>query len=78
MSSTGTRLACCQLRPVLCLDNGLIEEDHVAPDSAKVGPAAAQIARRFPAADVSLYLNTLLYQDPETWSALRGVPELQA
>ena len=58
-------------------EDGLIEEDHIAPDLAKVGPAAAQIANRFPAADVSLYLNTLLYQDPETWGVLRAVPELQ-
>ncbi len=58
-------------------ENGLIQDDKVAPDPAKVGSAAAQIARQFPARDVSLYLNTLLYQDPETWSALREVPELQ-
>ena len=58
-------------------ENGLIQEDKVAPDPVKVGPAAAQIAGRFPPADVSLYLNTLLYQDPETWGTLRGVPELQ-
>ena len=56
---------------------GVIQDDTIAPDPAKVGPAAAQIAKRFPAADVSLYLNTLLYQDPETWGALRAVPEVQ-
>ena len=58
-------------------EEGLIEDDTIAPDPAKVGPAAAQLAKRFPAADVSLYLNTLLYQDPEAWGALRAVPELQ-
>ena len=58
-------------------DQGLIQDDTIAPDPAKVGPAAAQIGQRFPATDVSLYLNTLLYQDPETWGALRAVPELQ-
>ena len=59
-------------------ENGLIQEDNVTPDPARVGPAAAQIAQQFPAADVSLYLNVLLYQDSDTWGALRGVPELQA
>ena len=58
-------------------ENGLIEEDAVKPDPAKIGPAAAQLAQQFPAADVSVYLNTLLYQDAETWQALRGLPELQ-
>jgi hypothetical protein len=58
-------------------ENGLIQEDKVTPDPAKVAPAAAELARQFPAADVSVYLNTLLYQDPETWDALRGLPELQ-
>ena len=57
-------------------ENGLIQEDHVTPDPARVGPAAARIAQQFPAADVSLYLNTLLYQDPQTWGALRAVPEV--
>ena len=58
-------------------EQGVIQDDAITPDPAKVGPAAAQIAQRFPAADVSLYLNTLLYQDPDTWGALRAVPEVQ-
>jgi len=58
-------------------ENGLIQEDKVTPDPAKIPPAAAQLAQQFPAADVSVYLNTLLYQDAETWEALRGLPELQ-
>ena len=57
-------------------ENGLIQEDKVTPDPAKVAPAAAQLAQQFPATDVSVYLNTLLYQDPETWDALRELPEL--
>ena len=62
----------------LAHDNGLIqEEDHVTPDQAKIGPAAAAIAKAHPAADVSIYLNTLLCQDPEMWGALQGLPELQ-
>jgi hypothetical protein len=59
-------------------DNGLIQDDHVVPDPARVGPAAAAIAAQYAAADVSLYLNTLLCQDPGTWGALEGLPQLQA
>jgi hypothetical protein len=56
-------------------EQGLIKEEEVKPDAAKVGPAAAGIASSFPADDVSLYLNTLLCQDPETWGGLQDVPE---
>ena len=56
-------------------ENGLIQEEHVVPDSAKLGPAAAQIAQQYPADSVSLYLNTLLCQDPETWGGLAEVPQ---
>jgi hypothetical protein len=41
-----------------------------------VGPAAAKLAEQFPAEDVRIYLNTLLSQDPETWGALAGLPQL--
>ena len=51
-------------------EDGLIKEESVKPDAAKVGPAAAQIAKQFPPDDVRIYLNTLLCQDPETWGAL--------
>jgi hypothetical protein len=54
-------------------DNGLIEEDGATPDPEKLGPAAAQIAQQFPKDDVILYLNTLLCQDPGTWSGLSDV-----
>ena len=59
-------------------ENGLIKEESVKPDVAKVGPAAAQIAKEFPPDDVRIYLTTLLCQDPETWGALdetvKGLP----
>ena len=58
-------------------DNGLIEDDAAKPDSAKVAAAAATISETYPADHVSLYLNTLLCQDPETWSALAGLPQIQ-
>lgn len=56
-------------------ENGLIQDDSAAPDPAKVGPAAAEIAQQFSPDSVSLYLNTLLCQDPETWGALAQVPQ---
>ena len=56
-------------------ENGLIAEDAVSPDPAKMPDAAAALAREFPADDVSLYLNTLLWQDP-AWAPLEGVPEI--
>ena len=59
-------------------ENGVIREDAVTPDSAKAVAAAAAIARDYPAHDVSLYLSTLLWQDPASWGALHGVPEVTA
>jgi len=56
-------------------DNGLINEENVAPDATKIKPAVDAIAAQYPAEDVSLYLNTLFCQDPETWKALADVPE---
>ena len=56
-------------------ENGLIQDDGVTPDPVKVGPAAAEIAKAFPPDSVSLYLNTLLCQDPNTWGALSEVPQ---
>jgi len=58
-------------------DNGLIEDDAVKPDVSKIAVAAAEIAAKFPSENVSLYLNTLLCQDPETWGGLADVPQLQ-
>ena len=58
-------------------ENGVIQDDGVTPDLAKVGSAAAGIAQQFPQDSVSLYLNTLLCQDPQTWGALAQVPQRQ-
>ena len=54
-------------------DNGVIRDDAVTPDPTKITAAAAAIATDYPAHDVSLYLSTLLWQDPVSWGALRGV-----
>ena len=56
-------------------ENGVLPEDAVPPDPAKVVAAAAAIARDYPAHDVTLYLSTLLWQDPASWGALHEVPE---
>jgi len=54
-------------------ENGVIQEDDVKPDAAKLGPAVEAIKQGFPADDVSLYLNVLLCQDPGTWHGLREI-----
>ncbi len=57
-------------------ENGLIAEENVAkPDAAKVQKAAKDLATQFPPDEVSLYLATLVSQDPETWDALIDVAE---
>jgi hypothetical protein len=56
-------------------ESGLIRADDVKPDPASLGPAAAGLAGQYPPEHVSLYLNTLLSQDPQTWSGLAEVPE---
>jgi hypothetical protein len=57
-------------------ENGLIQEDDVKPAPDKVAPAVTQIAGQFPREDVTLYLNTLLCQDPDTWKDV--APALEA
>jgi hypothetical protein len=60
-------------------EEGLItEESPDAPAPEKLDEAATALAAEFPAADVSLYFWTLLWQDPETWGGLQGRPELTA
>jgi hypothetical protein len=56
-------------------ENGLIKEEDVKPDPAKLSDAAARITETHPKEDVALYLNTLLCQDPETWGGLADVME---
>ena len=54
-------------------ENGLIQDDGAKPDPEKLPPAVAALKEKFPAEDVSLYLQTLMCQDPETWGGLRGL-----
>ena len=51
-------------------ENGVIQQDDVKPDNAKLASAVDAIAKTYPAEDVSLYLNVLLCQDPGTWGGL--------
>jgi hypothetical protein len=55
-------------------ENGLINEENVPkPDPAKVQQAVTDLSAKFPSDEVSLYLSTLVSQDPETWEALIDV-----
>lgn len=60
-------------------EEGLIKEDPLqAPAADRLRAAARAVAERFPAEDVALYLATLASQDPDTWGALRDVPEISS
>jgi hypothetical protein len=60
-------------------ENGLISEESVAkPDADKLKQGAAELAAKFPPDEVSLYLGTLVSQDPDTWGSLADVPEAGA
>jgi hypothetical protein len=74
-----------QQRPMMCSfldalgikhEEGLIEDEDVqAPTADALKNAAKTLATSYPAEDVSLYLSTLIWQDPETWGALSEAPE---
>jgi hypothetical protein len=58
-------------------EEGLIaDEDMPPPSPEKLKAAAKTLAEGHAAEDVTLYLSTLVWQDPETWGALADVPEL--
>jgi hypothetical protein len=57
-------------------ENGLIEDDSAKPEPDKIPSAVAAIGEKYPAEDVSLYLTTLVCQDPETWGALADLPQV--
>jgi hypothetical protein len=59
-------------------DNGLITaEDPKAPEPAALDAAVTTLTAAYPKPDVARYFWTLLWQDPDTWGALAGRPELQ-
>lgn len=52
-------------------ENGLISEDNVTkPEADKLKSAAAELAGKYPPDEVTLYLSTLVSQDPDTWGGL--------
>ena len=60
-------------------ENGMIADEEVkAPPAETLRKGATAIASQYPKDDVALYLNTLLWQDPETWGALAEAPERTA
>ena len=60
-------------------EDGLISEENLPkPDAGKVKQAAKDLAEKYPADEVSLYLSTLVSQDPETWESLVDAVEPSA
>lgn len=60
-------------------ENGLITEDSIPkPEPERLRSAAADLASKFPAEDVSLYFATLVFQDAEAWGDLAEAPETRA
>lgn len=61
-------------------DDGLIAEDHEVPpqEAGRLSAAAATLFERFDAADVEIYLATLVAIDPGTWGALVDVLRARA
>ena len=58
-------------------EEGMIEDEEMQPpDAEKLKAAAATLAKSYPPEDVSLYLSTLLWQDPDTWGGLFKAPEV--
>jgi hypothetical protein len=59
-------------------EDGLIkDEEPKKPDDATLDKAVTELSAKYPKADVARYFWALLWQDPETWSGLKGRPELE-
>ena len=60
-------------------EEGIIAEEEVKPPSRRCAEEGRQrrSRRRIPREDVSLYLSTLVWQDPDTWGALAELPEIR-
>ena len=60
-------------------EEGIIAEEEMKPPSPEaLTKAAKTLAASYPPADVSLYLSTLVWQDPDTWGVLADLPETKA
>jgi hypothetical protein len=52
-------------------EEGMITEEEMQPPAAeKLTAASKTLKASYPAEDVTLYLSTLTWQDPDTWGAL--------
>jgi hypothetical protein len=52
-------------------EDGLIEDEELQPPDAKtLDEAAKTLKASYPPEDVTLYLSTLTWQDPDTWGGL--------
>jgi hypothetical protein len=52
-------------------EEGMITEEEMQPPAAeKLKAASKTLKASYPAEDVTLYLSTLTWQDPDTWGAL--------
>ncbi len=57
-------------------DNGVLaSQEQKAPEADALMEAASVLRASYPAADVDLYFQTLLVQDPETWGGLADLLE---
>jgi len=57
-------------------EEGIIAEEEVTPPTTDaLKQAARTLAASYPGEDVSLYLSTLVWQDPDTWGPLADLPE---
>ena len=57
-------------------EEGLIADEELsAPSADRLTAAAEVLSASYPAEDVSLYLSTLLWQDPETWGGITELPQ---
>jgi hypothetical protein len=57
-------------------EEGIIADEEMKPPSADaLKKAVKALSASFPADDVSLYLSTLMWQDPDTWGGLAELPE---
>lgn len=60
-------------------EDGMISDENLTPPAQeRLAASAGALNASFPAADVSLYLSTLIWQDPETWGGLADLPQLRA
>ena len=60
-------------------EDGLISDEKMtAPAPERLAAAAKAIETAFPSDAVSLYLSTLFWQDPDTWSGVVDLPQVKA